>query len=60
MIPTPHNYESAMSALTLAKSVLKDNPPKTQDELDRLRWAVVSLDEIAVKAAGNVKIERFW
>ena len=60
MIPTPHNYESAMSALTLAKSVLKDNPPTTQDDLDRLRWAVMGLDEIAVKAAGNIKLERVW
>lgn len=59
-IPTPNSFESAMSAITLAKSVMKDNPPQTQDQLDRLRWAVVALDELAVRSAGKVKKEFVW
>lgn len=60
MIPTPNSFESAMSAITLAKAALSENPPQTQDQLDRLRWTVVALDELAVRAAGKVKKEFVW
>lgn len=49
-----------MSALTLAAKVVADHMPQTPDDLDRLRWVVMSMDRIAVKAAGNLKEERVW
>lgn len=60
MIPTPQSFESAMSALTLAAKVIETSPPQSSDDLDRLRWVVMSLDRAAVKAAGNLKEERVW
>lgn len=58
--PSPTNFESAMSLLTLALKTIEIHPPTNTDDLDRLQWAVQRADRAAVKAAGQIKEGRAW
>lgn len=59
-LPAPSTFEAAMSVLTLAVKTIETNPPESKDDLDRLRWAVRSLDNAAVRAAGSIQEGYSW
>lgn len=53
----PKSYEASMSFLTLAIGFIERNPPRSPDDLHRLRLTVSRLDTTTTRAARAIELE---
>ena len=53
----PQSFEAAMSALTLAIGNVERLPPRSHDDLHRLRLLVSRIDTTTTRAARAIELE---
>jgi len=53
----PTTFESAMSNLTLAIGNIERNPPRSTDDLNRMRLMVSRLDTSTTRAGRAIELE---
>ena len=53
----PDSYEASMSFLTLAIGFIERNPPRSADDLNRMRLLVSRLDTSTTRAGRAIEME---